>query len=133
MFQVLDGYTSSTKDSTHQKRSGKMSQTIDTKKDNPCPINRNTFFLNYTNKEKFVTELANHLAMKLKVVQCPSDADTSIVKEALTDSQNSEVAVFSDDTDVLYLLVHHVANSRLFLTNMTRKKHKQRERVLFCR
>lgn len=53
--------------------------------------------------------LAKKLEINFKVLECPSDAYTSIVKEALTSAHNAPVTVFSDDTDVLCLLVHHVA------------------------
>eukprot|EP00794_Sanderia_malayensis_P008462 gene8462-9369_t len=120
---VFDRYSLSTKDATHQKRAGKMSQTVEIRNDNSCPSNQN--------KETFVKALSKKLETNFKVLECPSDADTSIVKEALTAARNAPVTVFSDDTDVLCLLVHHVAKNPtphdIFLTNMTRKKNKQRE------
>ena len=68
---------------------------------------------------------------KFKVIERPSDADTTIVKEALMFAKESAVTIFSDDTDILCLLVHHVATDPLLhnilLTNMTRKKGKPRE------
>ena len=74
--------------------------------------------------------LANHLETSFKIVQCPIDADTSIVKEAMEAAKHSDVTVFSDDTDVLCLLVHHIekypADHNVYLTNMTRKKNKQK-------
>lgn len=128
---VFDGYELSTKDATHQKRAGIMSQNVDIKNDNSCPANRTTFFGNYQNKENFVKALAKYLMDKFKVIECPSDADTTIVKEALMVAKESAVTIFSDDTDILCLLVHHVATDPLLhnilLTNMTRKKGKPRE------
>ena len=66
-------------------------------------------------------------------MQCPSDADTSIVKEAMEAAEHSDVTVFSDDTDVLCLLVHHIkkcpTDHNVYLTNMTLKKNKQREYI----
>lgn len=50
------------------------------------------------------------------VVQCPSSADTTIVKVAIDDEEN--VMVYSDDTDVLCLLLHHFdidSNKDIFL------------------
>ena len=128
---VFDGYDLSTKDATHQKWAGLMSHNVDIKDENSCPANRNTFFGNYHNKKNFVKALAANLKSKFKVVECPSDTDTSIVKESLMAAKSSPVIVFSDDTDILCLLVHHVANDsslhEIFLTDMTKKKGKQRQ------
>ena len=130
---VFDGYTLSTKDATHQKRSGKISQTVDISDDNRCPSDRNTFFSNYTNKESFVKSLAKKLKPTFKVIECPSDADTTIVKEALAVALDAPVTVFSDDTDILCLLVHHANKMsrnklrNILLTDMTKKKKQQRE------
>ena len=128
---VFDGYRLSTKNSTHQKRAGVMSQDVDIKDENSCQANRKTFFSNYNNKERFVKALASHLKDEFKVIECPSDADTSIIKESLTVAKRSPVTIFSDDTDILCLLIHHVARDsslkEIFLANMTKKKGKQRE------
>ena len=114
-----------------QKRAGIMSQNLDIRSDNSCPANWTSFFGNYQNKENFVKALARYLMDKFKVIERPSDADTTIVKEALMFAKESAVTIFSDDTDILCLLVHHVATDPLLhnilLTNMTRKKGKPRE------
>ena len=128
---VFDGYDLSTKDSTHQKRAGNISQDVDIKEDNLCPASRKDFLGNFQNKKHFVEHLASHLKSSFKVIECPSDADTSIVKEALTMAKNSMVTVLSDDTDVLSFLVHHVSKDpslkEIFLGDMTRKKGQQRQ------
>ena len=128
---VFDGYDMSTKDSTHQKRAGSISQDIDIKGDNPCPANRKDFLGNYQNKKHFVEHLAAHLRSTFKVIECPSDADTSIVKEALIIAKNSIVTVFSDDTDVLCLLAHHAFKDPslkdIYLGDMTKRKGRKRE------
>ena len=113
---VFDGYNMSTKDSTHQKWGGKKSQTVEIRKGNSCPSNRSTFFSNYSNKENFVKALGRHLETNFKIVQYPSDADTSVVKETMEGAEHSDITVFSDDTDVLCLLVHH--NKILLLITM---------------
>ena len=51
--------------------------------------------------------LGSHLETNFKIVQYPSDADTSVVKETMEGAEHSDITVFSDDTDVLCLLVHH--------------------------
>ena len=128
---VFDGYELSIKDATHQKRARVMSHNVDIKDENSCPANRATYFVNYQNKENLIKTLAKHLKNKLKMIECPSDADTTIVKESLMVAKGSPVTIFPDDTDILCLLVHHAANDPslhdIFLTNMTRKKEKSRE------
>ena len=58
---VFDGYALSTKDTTHQKRAGKISQTVEIRNEISCPSNRTVFFSNYTSKENFVKKLAETL------------------------------------------------------------------------
>ena len=65
---VFDGYNMSTKDSTHQKRGGKKSQTVEIREGNWRPSNRSTFFSNYTNRENFVKTRASHLETNFKIV-----------------------------------------------------------------
>ena len=57
---ISDKYSLSTKNSTHQKRAGVMSQNVEIKDENFCPANCKTFFGNYHNKESFVKTLALH-------------------------------------------------------------------------
>jgi 5'-3' exonuclease len=82
---------------------------------------------NYTNKEKFVKLLAERLEVNgIEVVRCPSDADTTIVKVAMRYDPGTLVVIFSDDTDILCLLLHHVNDEHespnIFLMNMSRQK-----------
>ena len=103
-----------------------QSETFEVKNSNPCTVEKSLFLSNYTNKERFVTMLAENLkSMGFQVVLCPSDADTTIVKTALDISQSSPVTVLSDDTDVFCLLLHHLLNqsvNNIYLKNMTRKR-----------
>ena len=113
---VFDGYDMSTKDATHQKRSGKVSQTVEIHDQHPCPAERKVFLSNYTNKKHFVMALSKKLELDgFKVVLCPSDADTTIVKVALDFADGTPVTVYSDDTDVLCLLVHHAKVATILL------------------
>ena len=61
----------------------------------------------------------------LNVVLCPSDVDTTIVRTAL-EIVNVPVTILADDTDILYLLLHHVyfcdENKDIFLKNMRTQK-----------
>ena len=65
---VFDGYNMSTKDSNHQKRGGKKSQTVEIREGNSRPSNRSTFFSNYANRKNFVKTLASHLETNFKIV-----------------------------------------------------------------
>ena len=129
---VSDGYSLSTKDATHRKRSGKVSSVIEFKDSNICPTDRDTLLSNYQNKEGFVKLLATSLkTFGFQVVECPSDADTTIVKVAIQMARVQDVIVYSDDTDVLSLLVHHCYQtsnlSNVYIMNMTRKSDQRRK------
>lgn len=129
---VFDGYESSTKDMTHVKRGVKMAQSVEITDNNLCPADNKEFLANYTNKQNLIVALATKMEeVNIDVVLCPSDADTTIVKKAL-EVRDKPVTIFSDDTDVLCLLLHHedIANNPkpIFLKNMTcRKENESRQ------
>ena len=58
---VLDGYSASTKDCTHNKREIKSSNTVEITEKILCPTDRTSFLSNYKNKRSFVNWLANKL------------------------------------------------------------------------
>ena len=123
---VFDGYAVPTKDCTHQKRTGKVLNVVDICDDNPYSSDQELFFANYSNKEKFISELARKLEDEgVNVVMCSRDADTTIVKVALQ-IKDASALVFTDDTDNLCLLIHHVDTSQkqnnIYIKNMTKKK-----------
>ena len=98
---VFDGYIFSTKSITCKSRSVRISQTVEIDESYMCTIDRNELLTNYTNKENFVTALTAKLkANGIKVVLCPSDADTTIAKSAM-EYENRAVTIFADDTDTL--------------------------------
>ena len=75
-----------------------------------CTTDRNKFLTKYTNKENFVAALAAKLeANVIKVVLCPSDAETTIVRVAM-EYENRPVTVFFFfyDTDILCLPLHNL-------------------------
>ena len=107
----------------------RVSQRAEIHDSNSCPSDRNTFLSNYANKEMFVRALAENLqSYGFTVVQCPSDADTTLAKVALGYPHDLPVTVYSDDTDVLCLLIHHVLcrnnTPDISVTNMTRKNNR---------
>ena len=60
------------------------------------------------------------------IIQCPSDADTTIAKVALNSNDDKPVTIYSEDTDILCLLIHRsvqLPDTRdIYLINMTCKK-----------
>ena len=131
---VFDGYAVSTKDCIHQKRTGKMLNAVDICGDKPCPSHQELFFADYSNKEKFSSELAQKLESEgVNAVMCLRDAGTTIVKVALQ-IKDASALVFTDDTDNLCLLIHHLNRSQkqsdIYVKNMTKKKESN-ERVCY--
>ena len=109
---MFDEYSLSTKDTTRKKRSGGVSNTVDIKDINPFPVERNTFLSNYANKETFVRFLGTKVELLgFDIIQCQSDADTTIVKVALNSDDDKPVTIYLDDTDILCLLIHHSVSS----------------------
>ena len=116
---VFDGYAPSTKDTTHRKRSGTFSEIVDIKNKNPCTSHWSTFFSNFINKVNFVKVLAEKLQKNdFNIIQCPMDADTRIIKTALTAAKDSPVHALTDDTDILSLLIYHMRNSSTDMYNI---------------
>ena len=75
------------KDGAHKKPSVKTSATIETKETNLCTTNRNTFS-NYEKKKAFIKCFSPKIRiLGFQGFECPSDADTTIVKVVLEYSQ----------------------------------------------
>ena len=105
---VFHGYSLSTKDTTRKKCSGGVSNTVDIKDINLCPADKNTFLSNYANKKAFVKFLGSKVELLgFDIIQCPSDAGTTIIKVALNSNNDKPVTIYSDDTDIFCLLIHH--------------------------
>ena len=72
-----------------------------------CTSNENDFLADY-NKETLVTVLAlKREAIGIKVICYPSVTDTTTVKTAL-EYVSKPVTTFSDCTDILCILLHHL-------------------------
>ena len=89
-----------------------------------CPAERELFFTNYSNKEKFISDLSRKLESEgVKVVICSRDADTTIVKVALQ-IEKASALVLANDTNNLCLLINHVDATQkqhgIYIKNMTR-------------
>ena len=115
-INIFDRYAPSTKNATHRNGSETFSERVETKNNNPCTSDRSSFFSNYVNKANFVKFLAEKLQKNgFNVIQCPVDADTTIIKTALTvakEKRNKEENV--TDIDILNALENHVIKYLLF-------------------
>lgn len=109
---VFDGYRSSTKDHEHQRRRKNICNDIEVTPDKELLISKTKFLDNTSNKTLFINILVTFLRESdIEVRQSVEDADTLIVKTALEFSKNGVVNVITDDTDVLIVLVHHIATA----------------------
>ena len=61
---VFDSYEASTKDATHNVRSGKMSKAVKIITENSCSFDCAEFLINYANKQRFVNDLQEALRLK---------------------------------------------------------------------
>ena len=114
---VFDGYGSSTKDHDHLRRTKNACCDIQIRLDLKIIIAREKFLDNKNNKAQLVLLLAETFSRNgISVQQCSDDADTSIVRAALDEARESPVEVRAEDTDVLVMLIHHVADHPIFLT-----------------
>ena len=69
---------------------------------------RKEFLRNTANKVQFIDFLINAFKReKINVIQSDGDADVMIVTEAIKLAAENTISVFSDDTDVLVLLMYH--------------------------
>lgn len=130
---AFDGYVPSTKDTTHQKRSGTVFETVEIKNDNPCTSDRSAFFSNKANLFKFLAEKLQKNSFN--VIQCPMDAGTTTIKTASAAAKDSPINVFANDTDNLSMPIHHMENNYTDMYNFYMKKCKKgttRKRMLQC-
>ena len=95
---VFDSYEASTKDATHNVRSGKMSKAVKIITENSCSFDCAEFLINYANKQRFVNDLQEALRLKeFETVLCISDADNAIVRTAL-ETQSEQDTILADDS-----------------------------------
>ena len=109
---VFDGYDNeSTKGHEHlQRNSVPQSSTVNINAENHVPFTQDRFLSNTENKSGLIAFLSLHLKRRgFIVVNCPGDADATIVKNALRYAKGNSgtVIVVADDTDVAVMLVHH--------------------------
>ena len=109
---VFDGYRDEgTKSHEHLRRNSiPQSCNVDIHEENPVPFTQDRFLSNTENKANFINFLSQHLIQSgYSIINCPGDADSTIVKTALdmANTGRGHVTVVADDTDIAVMLVHH--------------------------
>ena len=117
---IFDGYQSSTKDMMHKKRKKDDCIYIYPGLDKKLSVSKVKFLSNNGNKSRFLLMLGNYLIDGITVLHAEKDADFLICREAVEWSNQVDVPVIGDETDLLVILLHmtkHFAfDHRLFLT-----------------
>ena len=86
------------------------------------------FFSNYINKPNLVKFLVEKLQKNsLNVIQGPMDTDTTIIKTTQTTAKDSPINFFANDTDILPLPIHDMANNytnvdNIYITNAKKEQ-----------
>ena len=109
---VFDGYhNKSTKSHEHLRRNFvSQSCNVNICADNQVPFTQDRFLSNTENKVGLIKFLSLHLQEEgISIINCPGDADSTIVETALEIAQKNlgPVTVVADDTDIVVMLVHH--------------------------
>ena len=127
---VFDGYDAifSIKDHEHHRRTihRKTSADISIAEGNRVCNDQDGFLSNDRNKSQFVSLVSKYLTQAGNtVVNCPDDADTQIVSQAITlATKGRDVTVVADDTDVILLLVYHMKDTMSDIYFCTEKSKK---------
>ena len=112
---VFDGYQNgpSIKDVTHQRRTKGLTGTkINFNENTPFKTKKDVFLSNNENKQNFINMLGKVLSEKgCSVVYAEGDADLTIVQTAVKLSEETEIVVVGEDTDLLVLLIYHSKES----------------------
>ena len=108
---MFDGYGSnpSTKDETHERRTGsEMGVDVHFTDDMILKMRKKPFLANTKNKQKFINSLSLQMEKEgIRVKQSAGDADYDIAMSACALARTKPVVVVGDDTDLLILLQHH--------------------------
>ena len=121
-------FTSTGRPQVNKPRKKMSSLTITFNESSPVIIGKASLLSNNDNKQRFVDMLGKHLELAgYNVLHAENDADTLIVKTALTLSQEKSVTVVADDTDILILLLYHAqGNIALQASRESDKTHEIR-------
>ena len=106
---IFDGYNSSTKDHAHRRRKKLFCHDMLIRKDNIPYTSKDKFLSNENNKTELIKFIAEELkSVNIDVICCRDDADTSVVKTAVSDASEETVEVRAEDGDIMIMLVHHI-------------------------
>lgn len=117
---MFDGYQygPSTKDSTHQRRTGAYGPSVNSDGAMVAKLKKGDFLSNKENKQKFINLLEEQLELSgCTTIHVEGDADLLIVQTAIQSARSVTTVLVGDDTDLLVLLCHHAelnANELLF-------------------
>ncbi|GFO27369.1 hypothetical protein PoB_005387400 [Plakobranchus ocellatus] len=130
---VFGGYNDgpSTKDATHLRRScGVVGPTIRFNPEMVCSARKEHFLANPDNKQEFVQYLSDVLEKDgCQVLHAQGDADTLIVRTAVSYAINKTTVVIGEDTDLLVLLLHHADLRSRLLRLKSRSKTKKLKQI----
>ena len=109
---VFDGYDKELIKSHEHMRRNLIPESCDViiSAETKVPFTQDRLLSNTENKSSFIKFLSSKLQeWNVNVVNCPGDADSTIVKTALQYAKNlrKTIAVVADDTDIAVMLVHH--------------------------
>ena len=107
---MFDGYNSgpSTKDVTHNRRSGRVAPDIDFSGNMRVCVKMEPFLSNGANKQRLIKMLIRALhGAGYGAIQASDDADVLIVQTTLQIAETSDTVLIGEDTDLLVLLLQH--------------------------
>ena len=111
---IFDGYKqSSTKDMTHQRRTGgKTATSVTFSDDMKLTMKKDHFLSNSSNKQSFVNMLSRYLQkVGHQTHHSQADADLLIVETAVESARKANTVLVGDDTDFLILLCYYTEMS----------------------
>ena len=106
---IFDGYKqSSTKDMTHQRRTGgKPATSVTFSDDMKLTMKKDQFLSNSSNKQSFINMLSRYLQeVGCQTHHSQADADLLIVQTAVESARRANTVLVGDDTDLLFLLCY---------------------------
>lgn len=107
---MFDGYQygPSTKDNTHQRRTGAYGPTVNFDGAMVAKLKKGDFLSNKENKQKFINPLGEQLGLSgCTTIHAEGDAYLLIVQTAKQSARSVTTVLVGDDTDLLVLLCHH--------------------------
>ena len=107
---IFDGYNrSSTKDMTHQRRTGgKTATPVTFSDDMKLTMKKDHFLSNLSNKQSFINMLSSYIQKaNCQIYHSQADADLLIVQKAVEGARNVNTVLVGDDTDLLILLCYY--------------------------